>query len=341
MAWRDGVVSNILERREYTGVKVLKKTFTESYKHKKRKETPESELLTFEGGIPQIVTPETWGLAQKLRRVIRRPAKDGRPPSPLTGLLYCADCGKLLTHARNYDYQKNRERDEYVCGNYRQGTKNCTMHYIRTEVVNELILQTIRRVTGYVRNNESGFVERIREMSDLRAEEEVKESKKRLSKSERRVAEPDKLVTKLYETYALGKLPENHFECMIGEYDGEQTRLRQTIAELRSEIDGYAADSVRTDKFIELVKRYTEFDVLTVQMLNEPVEKVVVFEGDRSSGKRVQKVDIYLSFIGNFDIPDEPITQTPEEIEAERKAEECRRKARDRQREYRAKKKTA
>jgi hypothetical protein len=128
---------------------------------------------------------------------------------------------------------------------------------------------------------------------------------------------------------------------MIGEYDSEQTRLRQTIAELRSEIDGYAADSVRADKFIELVKRCTEFDVLTLRMLNELVEKVVVFEGDRSSGKRVQRVDIYLSFIGNFDILDEPATQTPEEIEAERKAEERRRKARDRQREYRAKKKTA
>jgi hypothetical protein len=298
-------------------------------------------LLLFDGAIPQIIDAETWELAQKLRRVVRRPAKDGRPPSPLTGLLVCADCGKLLTHARNYDYQKDRARDEYVCGNYRQGTKNCTMHYIRTEVVNDLILQTIRRVTRYVRNNESGFVERVREMSNLRAEEEVKESKKRLGKAERRIAELDKLVTKLYETYALGKLPENHFERMIGEYDSEQTQLRQAIVELRSEISNYAEDSVRADKFIELVKRYTEFDVLSVQMLNELVEKVVIFEADRSSGKRVQKVDIYLSFIGNFDIPDEPITKTPEEIEAARKAEERRRKERDRQREYRAKKKTA
>ncbi|MDR3348664.1 MAG: DUF4368 domain-containing protein [Acidaminococcales bacterium] len=340
-AWRGGVVSNILERREYMGIKILKKTYTDSYKQKKRKDTPKGERLEFEGAIPQIVGAETWELAQKLRRVVRRPAKDGRPPSPLTGLLVCADCGKLLTHARNYDYQKNRERDEYVCGNYRQGTKNCTMHYIRTEVVNALILRTIRRVAGYVQKDEAEFVERVREASNLQAEAEVKESKKRLAKAERRVAELGKLVTKLYETYALGKLPENHFDRMLAEYDNEQKELRQSITDLHSAIDCYAADSVRADRFIEIVRRYTEFTELTPQLLNEFVEKVVIHEGDKSSGKRVQKVDIYLSFIGNFDAPDEPVTLTPEQIEAERKADERRRKERDRQREYRARKKTA
>ena len=213
------------------------------------------------------------------------------------------------------------------------------MHYIRTEVVEGLILKAIQRVAGYVRNNEVEFAERVREASNLRAEEEIKESRKRLSKAERRIAEVDKLVTKLYETYALGKLPENHFERMIGEYDNEQAVLRQTVAEMRSEIDGYAEDSVRADKFIEIVRRYTEFDTLSVQMLNEFVEKVVIFECDKSSGKRMQQVDIYLSFIGNFDIPDEPIEMSPEEIEAERKADERRAKQRERQRAYRAKKK--
>jgi len=332
-------VATILERREYTGVKILKKTYSDSYKHKKRKATPEDEQVVFVGAIPQIVDGETWALAQKLRRVVRRPAKDGRPPSSLTGLLVCADCGKLLTHARNYDYRQNREKDEYVCGNYRQGTKNCTMHYIRTEVIESLILKMIQRVAGYVKRDEAAFVERVREASNLRAEEEIKDSKKRLTKAERRIAELDKLVTKLYETYALGKLPENHFERMIAEYDSEQVGLRQTITELQSVIAGYAEDSVRADKFVEIVRRYTDFDTLTVPMLNSFVEKVVIHEGDKSSGKRVQQVDIYLSFIGSFDIPDEPVEKSPGEIEAERKTDERRAKQRDRQRTYREKKK--
>jgi hypothetical protein len=203
-AWRGGVVSGILERKEYMGVKVLKKTYSDSYKQKKRKETPEEQQITFEGGIPQIVDSETWELAQKLRRTVRRPAKDGRPPSPLTGLLICADCGKKLTHARNFDYAKNRERDEYVCGNYRQGTKNCTMHYIRTSVVEEIILKVIREAARYALMNQAEFAEKIRQASNLRAEAEVKESKKRLTKANRRADELDTLIKKLYETYALG-----------------------------------------------------------------------------------------------------------------------------------------
>ena len=213
------------------------------------------------------------------------------------------------------------------------------MHYIRTEVIESLILKMIQRVAGYVKRDEAAFVERVREASNLRAEEEIKDSKKRLTKAERRIAELDKLVTKLYETYALGKLPENHFERMIAEYDSEQVGLRQTITELQSVIAGYAEDSVRADKFVEIVRRYTDFDTLTVPMLNSFVEKVVIHEGDKSSGKRVQQVDIYLSFIGSFDIPDEPVEKSPGEIEAERKTDERRAKQRDRQRTYREKKK--
>jgi hypothetical protein len=239
------------------------------------------------------------------------------------------------------DYRTGKEKNEYVCGNYRQGTMNCTMHYVRANVIEDLILKAIQRVTGYVRQNESEFVERVREASNLQAEVDVKESKKRLSKSERRVAEIDKLVTKLYETYALGKLPENHFERMLAEYDAEQAELRQTIADLQTAIDGYAADSVRADRFIEIVRRYTEFPELNATLLNEFVEKVVIFEADKSSGKRVQKVEIHLSFIGNFDVPVEEVPLTPEQIEAERKADERRAKNSTRQREYRAKKKTA
>jgi hypothetical protein len=215
------------------------------------------------------------------------------------------------------------------------------MHYVRANVIEYLILKAIQRVAGYVKQKETEFVERVREASNLQAEVEVKESKKLLGKSERRVAEIDKLVTKLYETYALGKLPENHFERMIAEYDNEQTELRRTIAELQTAIDGYAADSVRADRFIEIVRRYTEFPELNATLLNEFVEKVVIHEGDKSSGRRVQQIDIHLSFIGNFDVPIEAIPLTPEQIEAERKADERRAKNSTRQREYRAKKKTA
>jgi len=336
--WRGGVVGTIVARREYMGIKILKKTYTDSYKQKKRKATPEDEQHVFEGAIPQIIDEEMWENAQRLRRTVRRPAKDGRPPSPLTGILYCADCGKKLTHMRNFDYDKNRGRDEYVCGNYRQGTKNCTMHYIRTSVVEKLILDAIRKVSKFAKLNEPEFVERVRERANVQQETEIQESKKRLNRAMRRIKELDTLITKLYETYALGKLPEAHFDRMIAEYSAEQTELQQMVSTLQTDIDGYAADAVRADSFIGIVAKYTEFETLTVPMLNEFVEKVIVHEGDKSSGERVQKVEVHFNFIGNFEIADEPVVLTAEESEAERVHKEKRAKARERQRLWRARK---
>ncbi|MDR3091303.1 MAG: zinc ribbon domain-containing protein [Clostridiales bacterium] len=170
-------------------------------------------------------------------------------------MLYCADCGKLLTHARNTDYRTGKEKNEYVCGNYQQGTKNCTMHYVRANVIEDLILNAIQRVAGYVKQNEAEFVERVREASNLRVEAEVKESKKQFVKMKRRREELDGLIKKLYESYATGKIPENHFTRLIGEYDVEQHTLDGDIAVLQKNIDDFAADSVKADRFMELVKR--------------------------------------------------------------------------------------
>ena len=337
--WRGSVVSSILRRRDYMGIRILKKTYSDSYKQKKRKATPEDELLMFEGAIPQIVDKETWNNAQRLRRTVRRPAKDGRPPSPLTGLLVCADCGKKLTHGRNFVYQNNKERDEYICGNYRQGTKKCTMHYIRTSVANAAILSAIRRVAQYALCNETDFIERVRAAWGTRQEAEVKYSKKQLGKASRRYDDLDTIVKKLYETYALDKLPEIHFNRLLAEYDAEQTALQQEIASLQAQIDRHAADSVRADKFMEIVRRYTEFEELTVPMLNEFIEKVIVHEGDKSSGKRIQKIEVHMNFIGDFDINIPLPVKSAEEIEAELKLAEKRRKVNERQRKYRKRKK--
>jgi hypothetical protein len=300
--------------------------------------TPEDEQLVFEGAIPQIVDVETWNNAQRLRRTVRRPAKDGRPPSPLTGILICADCGKKLTHARNFDYRRNKERDEYVCGNYRQGTKNCTMHYIRATVAETAILTAIRSVAQFALSNEAEFTEKVRAAWDVRQDAEVKNSKKRIGKASRRYDEVDTLVKKLYETYALGKIPETHFDRMMAEYDVEQKALQLEIEELKTQIDSYAADSVRAEKFLETVHRYTVFEELTVPMINELVEKVVVFEGDKSSGKRVQKIDVHMNFIGSVDYVPVP-EKGAIEIEAGRKLEEKRRKNMERTRKYRERKK--
>ena len=340
--WRGSAVSKILERREYMGIKILRKTFSDNYKKKKRRATPQDEQIAIEGGIPQIVDEETWNNAQRLRRTVRRPAKDGRPPSPLTGLLICANCGKKLTHNRYFDHQKKKYRDEYMCSSYRRDTQNCSIHYIRSSAVEEIILSVIRNVAQFAMYNEPEFIERVRAASNLRQEAEVKESKKRLNKAKRRSDELNTIIKKLYETFALGRLPEIHYDRMLAEYDTEQSALVQEIANLQEQIDSYTTDSLKADNFLEIVRRYTKFEELTVPMLNEfidKVDKVVIHEADKSSGKRIQRVDVHLNFIGNIDF-DTPLPEkSAEENEKQQKQEIKRIKERERQREYRKRKK--
>ena len=154
----------------------------------------------------------------------------------------------------------------------------------------------------------------------MRQENAVKENKKLLIKSKQRHEELYKLIKKLYESNAGGKISDKHFERLLAEYDMEQGELEQIIEKLQTEIEGYNTDSIKVDSFMELTRRYTDFYELTTPMLNEFIEKIIVHEGDKTSGKRVQKVDIYFNFIGDFIVPDEYDEYSPEEratIEAE------------------------
>jgi hypothetical protein len=193
--------------------------------------------------------------------------------------------------------------DEYVCSSYRHHSRSCTCHYIRVNVVEELILTAIRNVCGYVRENEGEFVEKVRELSAVQQEHGVKESRKKLAKSKRRQEEVATLIKKLYENFALDKIPEKNFTDLLAGYNDEQSKLEAEIAELDAAIKEWDADSVNADKFIDLVRKYTEFPELTPQILNNFVERVVVHEADKSSGRRTQEVDIHFNFIGNLSFP--------------------------------------
>ena len=304
--WTLTTISHILQKEEYMGKKILNKTTKESYKSKKRNPNPDGRLV-FEGAIPAIVSEEEWTIVQRLRNTRRRPQRITGTPNPLTGILYCADCGKKMFHKQGNQDKHHKPHDEYVCSSYRHHSADgkCTCHYIRVEVVQELILDTIRRVSSYARNNEAEFIERVRQQSVLQQETAVKDNKKRLTKAKRRREEITGLVRKLYETYATGKIPENHFEGLLKGYDIEQNSLDTEIEKLQTEINDFNADS-----FMELVKKHTEFTEFMPLLLNEFIEKVIVHEADKSTGKRIQQVGIHLNFIGNFELP---LSEMPQE----------------------------
>ena len=330
-AWSATTISYILSRPEYMGRKVLGKTVCENYKTKSTRKTTAEEQYIFEGAIPAIIDEETWHNVQRLRETKRRAPKTQNAPNRLTGLLYCAECGAKLTHRHNLVQGKWWD-DAFICGNYRQLTRDCTMHYIPTQKLEAAILSTIQRVSWYVRNNEAEFIERVREASDLRQEEAVKDSKTQLAKAKRRHKELDGLVKKLYEANATGKLPDKHFTRLLAEYDEEQAALETSMTEWQEQIENWNADKLKTEKFIELVKRYTDFSELTTPMLNEFIEKVVVHEatGGRGNSRR-QRLDIYLNFIGAFEVPTHIVTPMEEEAERRRQEEQAAKEAQSRE----------
>ena len=298
--WSPSCIVALLKKEEYMGWKVLNKTIKENYKMKKREPNPDK--LIFKDAHPAIVDEEMWTVVQRLRETKRMRMSAHGPRNPLTGVLFCADCGYKMYHKQGRTGRR-KPHNEYVCTSYRHYSRECTIHYIRAEAAEELILDTIRRTCNYVRKSEPDFIKRVHEVSATFQETAIKESKSKLIKLKRRRDELTTLVKKLYESYALDKIPENHFSELLKGYDTEQQSLDDEITHLQSEIDFYNTESVKADKFIELVNRHTEFTTFSAVLLNEFIEKVIIHEAVKVNGRRTQRVDIYLNYIGKFELP--------------------------------------
>jgi len=337
--WQGSAVISILKRLEYVGNTVNFRTQNEHFKTRKRIYLPQKDWLIIENTHEAIISKKDFDTVQKLRGTPRRIDKIGEA-NPLTGLLWCADCGAKLYNSRDskpkvgiangktYSY---KPADHYECSTHILGKKAyktvCSSHYIRSAAVREIILDTLRRTNGYIRENEAEFVELIREKLFIKQGETAKSSKKQITKNQRRIAELEHIFRSLYEDRALGRINAKRFDEMSGGYEQEREGLIAKTAELQAELDAFNADNTRLEKFIELSRQYTQFDELTPKILNEFVDKVIVHEGKWSEGKpqgerrgmgtRTQEIEVFLKYIGSFDVPD---LRTVEEIEAERTA---------------------
>jgi len=346
--WNTKTITDLIARPEYMGHTVNFRTDKPSYKDRRRTKNPKEQWKIFENTHPAIVDAETWELAQKCRETKRRPhTRHNWEANPLTGLMFCADCGnklynhredntgKMYWHKQMGKYYPRSSHDIYSCATFNDnGNRNrgkCTMHYIRTAVVRELLLDTIKSVSSFAKTNEAEFIRQVRESSELRQETAAKASRKQLAKNQKRHAELDAIISKLFEQSAMGKIPEARFETLLAGYEKEQAELSQSIEKLQTELSGYDNDSTRADKFLELAKRYTDFSELTAEMIISFVEKILVHEGEKINGKREQEVEIFLNFIGKFELP--AVELTAEEIAAEAAAEEKLQRQRERKRE--------
>ena len=321
--WGSSTIVNILKKREYLGHTINFKT-RKHFKDKKSHYVSEDEWTIFENTHEAIIDQQTFDLAQKIRSNVRRYPNGWGEAAPLTGLLYCADCGgKMYVHRTN----NGKRISQYTCSNYTKvpcGTLCPTQHRINESAVLTLVSDTLRAIAEYSRNDRTEFIHTVQETQVAQQSADISKKRRRLAAAQKRAGELEKLICKIYEDNALGKLPDARYRALDAQYAKEQDALEIEIAELEKAVTGYEQSQKSAEKFIALIDKYENFDMLTNTMLNEFVEKILVHERSRKGSQdTTQEIEIYFNFLGRYIPPSlQPVPLTPEEQEELRKKEE-------------------
>ena len=321
--WGSSTICNILEKREYLGHTINFKT-RKHFKDKKSHYVPEDEWTIFENTHEAIIDQQTFDLVQKIRGNVRRYPDGWGEAAPLTGLLYCADCGgKMYVHRTN----NGKRISQYTCSQYSKvpvGKLCKTQHRINEDVVLSLVSEMLKAIAEYAKHDRAEFVRVVQEAQSSQQTTEVRKQRTRLATAKQRVSELEVLLCKIYEDNILGKLSDSRYATLDAQYAKEQAELTAEISALEKAIRSYETHEKDTDRFIALIDKYENFDKLTIAMLNEFIEKILVHERDRKGSiQTTQEVEIYFNFVGRFVPPAfGEVELTPEELEEIRKREE-------------------
>ena len=321
--WAGVSVVRMLEKPEYMGDTVNFRTKKLSYKDKVAVKNDSDEIVVFTDIHEAIIDRKTWYMVQELRKTKRRINTEGES-NPFVGKIFCADCGGKM-HYRNEGKRAGRKWRGlpdgsvrttpacYNCGNYNnshdQSGKVCCSHNIQAKVIDQFVFETIQYACKSVRMDERAFVESIRSASEIREQSEAKKLKAALKHQEKRYAELDILLKKVYEDNALGRLPDKRYEMLSAGYEKEQAELEQSIKACREQLTQYDEDTDRTEEFLALVHKYTDITELTPVIINEFVDKILVHKAEKIDGERVMEIEIYLNFIGKVELPAQELTE--------------------------------
>lgn len=326
--WNATTVGYILDRQEYLGHTVLGKSICENFKTKQRRAATPDELMIFPDTHEAIIDQDTWDIARKIRMKKKPRVANGTYSHRLSGLVYCADCGARMgfisPDAKHGD--KHYDSDSaFQCGNYRSVTAECVSHYVKTSVLEAVILQAIQTVSKYVLENEAEFIDQLKAVWNEQQSRTASNGQQELTEAKKRMADLDGKIKKLYESALNGLLPERQAQRMIQQYDEEQIVLEKRIEELESLAQQDEIKQVDTSRFIALVKKYRDCEELTDTMLYAFIDRIEVHEA--TGGRTVyrqQNIDVHFNFIGNYYPPVETISE--EERIAAIEAEQLRKK---------------
>ena len=302
--WHDSTVARLLTRIEYLGHTANFKTYRKSYKNKKQMHNDPSEWQIFENTHEAIIDQETFDIVQKIRDGRRRLTPMGEMPI-LSGMLFCADCGAKLYQVRGRGWEHSQEY--FVCATYRKQKGKCSSHQIRNVVIEQLLLEDIRRVTSYAREHEDEFVRLVTQKTKQETERNLRESKKELEAAKARVSKLDGIIQRLYEDNIEGKVSDERFAKLTATYEAEQRELERRIAELQSFMANAKNESLGVDTFLTLVRKYTDIKELDAELIRVFVEKILVYKAEKVDGHRVQRIKIIYNGIG--EIPTTPVNE--------------------------------
>ena len=239
---------------------------------------------------------------QELRKQRKRPNRYDEV-GLFSGMLFCADCGHVMYQQR---YQnKNRKQDCYICGSYKKRTRDCTAHFIRTDLLTAGVLSNLRQVTEYAAKHESRFVKLLIQQNEIGGKRKTAAATKQLEQAQERITEVSRIIKRLYEDNVNGKISDERFMELSADYEQEQRELKNRAAALQAELDKSQAATVNAEKFMGIVRKHLAFEELTPTLLREMIEKIVVHECSYDeNGTRRQDIEIYYSFVGKIDLPE-------------------------------------
>ena len=319
--WSSSTIVQILQKREYLGHTVNFKT-AKHFKDKKSHYVSEDNWLVFENTQEPIIDQDTFDTVQKVRGTVRRYPDGWGELHPLTGLMYCADCGAKMYVHRTYN---GTRKAQYTCSAYGKvpvGTLCPSQHRVSEESVMQLLRELLREIAAQANLDREAFAQAIREAQEQQEASDISRQRGKLEADRRRDQELETLLCRIYEDNVLGKLPESRYQILSAQYEKEKHALGREIADLEQAIARYNENAKSTDRFIKLIEKYENFDELTIPMLNELVEKVLVHERTRKgSSQSAQEIEIYFNFVGRYLPPSLIAEPTKEELEEIRKQE--------------------
>ena len=298
-AWTIAQVKSIMKDETYIGHTIHYRETNISFKNKRRVRKPQSEWVRVENTQEPIISEQVFRQVQEQIANRRRKCKDGTTQI-FSGLVKCADCGWSLSYGENR--QNSKPYGHYHCSKYGQGTRQCSMHYIRYDVLYAYVLSRLQYWSGLVQHDEERLLKRLLNANDKGQAAARKKQAAELKKAEKRKAEVDTLFARMYEDWAVGRITEYNFSMLSGKYQSEQAELDEKIEQLQSAIATESQNAADAEKWIALMKECVNPTELTAELLNTLIEKIVVHEAVKGEdGSREQEVEIFYRFIGKID----------------------------------------